>query len=176
MYDSLWPHGLQHSRLPCPSLSPRVCSNSNSCPLSQLTGWLMPSQPSHPMLPPSPPALNLSQYQEENWNYCWKGQAIKVAKNNKKGFGGRGDRGFKTCSMGISLTDYRIPKGFLACFLPLSSVPRLGTLNLPSKFHGIVPFKKGACLCAVLNRSVVSDSATPWAAVCQAPLSMGFSR
>ena len=30
---SLWPHGLQHIRLPCPSLSPRVCSNS--CPLSQ---------------------------------------------------------------------------------------------------------------------------------------------
>ena len=30
--DSLWPHGLQHSRLPCPSLSPRVYSNS--CPLS----------------------------------------------------------------------------------------------------------------------------------------------
>ena len=31
--DSLWPHGLQHTRLPCPSQSPRVCSNS--CPLSQ---------------------------------------------------------------------------------------------------------------------------------------------
>ena len=30
--DSLWPHGLQHTRLPCPSPSPRVCSNS--CPLS----------------------------------------------------------------------------------------------------------------------------------------------
>ena len=28
-----WPHGLQHARLPCPSPSPRVCSNS--CPLSQ---------------------------------------------------------------------------------------------------------------------------------------------
>jgi len=26
--DSLWPHGLQHNRLPCPSLSPGVCSNS----------------------------------------------------------------------------------------------------------------------------------------------------
>ena len=26
--DSLWPHGLQQSRLPCPSLSPGVCSNS----------------------------------------------------------------------------------------------------------------------------------------------------
>ena len=26
--DSLWPHGLQHVRLPCPSLFPGVCSNS----------------------------------------------------------------------------------------------------------------------------------------------------
>ena len=31
--DSLRSHGLQHARLSCPSLSPRVCSNS--CPLSQ---------------------------------------------------------------------------------------------------------------------------------------------
>ena len=31
MSDSLWPHGLQHTRLPCPSPTPRVCSNS--CPL-----------------------------------------------------------------------------------------------------------------------------------------------
>ena len=29
--DSLPSHGLQHARLPCPSLSPRTCSNS--CPL-----------------------------------------------------------------------------------------------------------------------------------------------
>ena len=32
MSDFLWPHGLQHARLPCPSLSPGVCSNS--CPLN----------------------------------------------------------------------------------------------------------------------------------------------
>ena len=38
MSDSLWPHGLQHTRLPCPSPSPRVCSNS--CPLSQ---WCHPT-------------------------------------------------------------------------------------------------------------------------------------
>ena len=38
MSDSLWPHGLQHARLPCPSTSPRVCSNS--CPLSQ---WCHPT-------------------------------------------------------------------------------------------------------------------------------------
>ena len=30
--DSLWPHGLQHVRVPCPSLFSWVCSNS--CPLS----------------------------------------------------------------------------------------------------------------------------------------------
>ena len=32
MSDSLRPYGLKHARLPCPSLSPRVCSDS--CPLS----------------------------------------------------------------------------------------------------------------------------------------------
>ena len=31
MSDSLQPHGLQHAWLPCPSLSPGICSNS--CPL-----------------------------------------------------------------------------------------------------------------------------------------------
>ena len=33
MSDSLWPHGLQHARLLCPSVSPRACSKP--CPLSQ---------------------------------------------------------------------------------------------------------------------------------------------
>ena len=28
MPDSLWPHGLQHTRLPCPSPTPGTCSNS----------------------------------------------------------------------------------------------------------------------------------------------------
>ena len=31
-FSSLWPHGLQASRLPCPPLSPGVCSSL--CPLS----------------------------------------------------------------------------------------------------------------------------------------------
>ena len=37
MSDSLWPHGLQHTRPPCPSQTPEVYSNS--CPLSQ---WCHP--------------------------------------------------------------------------------------------------------------------------------------
>ena len=36
--DSLWPHGLQHARLLCPSPTPRVYSNS--CPLNQ---WCHPT-------------------------------------------------------------------------------------------------------------------------------------
>ena len=37
MSNSLWPHGLRHARLPYPSPSPGLCSNS--CPLSQ---WCHP--------------------------------------------------------------------------------------------------------------------------------------
>ena len=48
MSDSLRPHGLQHTRLPCTSLSPRACSNS--CPSSQ---WC------HPTISSSPPVLLL---------------------------------------------------------------------------------------------------------------------
>ena len=36
--DSLWPQELQHTRLPCPSPTPRACSNS--CPLSR---WCHPT-------------------------------------------------------------------------------------------------------------------------------------
>ena len=45
MSNSLRPHGLQHARLPCPSPTPRVCSNS--CPLSR---WCHPTI-SSPVIP-----------------------------------------------------------------------------------------------------------------------------
>ena len=38
MSNSLWPHGLQHNRLPCPS--PTLGAYPNSCPLS---GWCHPA-------------------------------------------------------------------------------------------------------------------------------------
>ena len=50
--DSLQPHGLQNARPPCPSPTPRACSNS--CPLSQ---------PSHLLSSPFPPVFNLSHHQ-----------------------------------------------------------------------------------------------------------------
>ena len=56
MSDSLWSHGLQHTRFPCPS------------ELSEFTQthvyWVNDAiQPSHLLSSPSPPAFNLSQHQ-----------------------------------------------------------------------------------------------------------------
>ena len=47
MSNSLWPHELQHTRLPCPPLAPRVCSNS--CPLTRWC-YLTISSSAHPLL------------------------------------------------------------------------------------------------------------------------------
>ena len=46
MSDSLWPHGLQHSRVPCPSLSPKCMSIESVMPSNHLTLC-------YPLLPPS---------------------------------------------------------------------------------------------------------------------------
>ena len=55
--DTLWPHGMQHIGLPCPSPTPRVYSNSCFHHVGDAI------QPSHPLSSPSPPAFNLSQHQ-----------------------------------------------------------------------------------------------------------------
>ena len=65
----LWPHGLQTPSL----LSPRICSNSGllsqwcyptiSSSVAPFSSWVNDAiQPSHPLSPPSPPALYLSQH------------------------------------------------------------------------------------------------------------------
>ena len=74
MSSSLWPHGMphgmQHARIPCPSLSPGA--GSNSCPLSQ---WYLTAISSSvvPFSCPSP-----SQHQGL---FQWVGSLHQVAKN-----------------------------------------------------------------------------------------------
>ena len=68
--DSLRPHGLQHTRLPCPSLTPGGYSNS----FHQVSDAI---QPSHPLLSPSPPTFNLSQHQGL---FKWVSSSHQVAK------------------------------------------------------------------------------------------------
>ena len=58
MSNSLWPHGLQRARLPCPSPSPEIYSNS--CPLSR---WYHPTIASSATLFSScPQSFPLSQF------------------------------------------------------------------------------------------------------------------
>ena len=66
-------HKLQHTRLLYPSLSPGVCSNLMLCPLSW---WCHPTILSSTTCP-SPPALNLSRYQDL---LQWVGFSHRVAK------------------------------------------------------------------------------------------------
>ena len=54
--NSLWPHGLQHTRLPCPSPTPGACSNSYSS-----RWWCHPAISSSAS--PSPPAFTFAQHQ-----------------------------------------------------------------------------------------------------------------
>ena len=56
MSDALQPHGLQHTRLPCPSSTRRACSTH----VHQVSDAI---QPSHPLSSPSLSAFNLSQRQ-----------------------------------------------------------------------------------------------------------------
>ena len=68
--DSLWPHEPQHTRPPYPSPTPRAYPNS--------CDWVSDAiQPSHPLLSPSPPALNLSQHQ---CLFKWVSSSHQVAK------------------------------------------------------------------------------------------------
>ena len=54
--NSLWPHGLQHARPPCPSPTSETCSNY----VHQVSDAI---QLSHPLSSPPPPAFSLSQHQ-----------------------------------------------------------------------------------------------------------------
>ena len=75
MSDSLWPHGLQKARPPCPSPTPRVYSNS--CPLSQwchstILSSIVPFS-SHLQSFPASGSLQMSQF------FASGGQSIEVS-------------------------------------------------------------------------------------------------
>ena len=72
MSDSSWPHGLQHTRLPCPSLSPGVCPSS--CPLNQ---WCHPIISSSVELYSScPQFFPASGSFPMSWLFASRGQSI----------------------------------------------------------------------------------------------------
>ena len=62
----LWPHGLQHAMLPCPSITP----GATQIHVHHLGDAI---QLAHPLLSPSPPTFNLSQHQGL---FHWVGSSI----------------------------------------------------------------------------------------------------
>ena len=75
MSDSLQPYELQHTRLPCPSSTPRV--HSDSCPSSQ---WCH-SAISSSVIPFSscPQSLPVSESFPMSQHFAWGGQSIGVS-------------------------------------------------------------------------------------------------
>ena len=70
MSNPLQPHGLQHTRLPCPSPTTGACSN--------YVHWVYDAiQRSHPLSSPSPPAFNLSLHRGL---FQWVSSSLQVAK------------------------------------------------------------------------------------------------
>ena len=73
--DSLWPHEPQHTRSPCPSLTPRI--HPNSCPLSQ---WCHPTISSSVIpFPSCPQSLQASGSFPMSQLFTWGGQGIEVS-------------------------------------------------------------------------------------------------
>ena len=76
---TLWPHGLQHARPPCPSLSPRVCPSS--CSLNQ---WCHPTiSSSVTLFSCCPQSLPASGSFLISWLFTSGGQNIGLGWNPK---------------------------------------------------------------------------------------------
>ena len=165
--DSLWPYGLQHARLPCPSPTPGACSNS--CASSR---WCHPAISSS-IIPFSSclQSFPTSESFPMNWLFESGGQSIGASASttfllmNIQGW------------FPLGLTD------FLAVQRTLKSLPQ--HYNSKASFFGAQPLWFNYHIHISLSTSLkvkmksishVRLFATPWTAACQAPLPMGFSR
>ena len=148
--NSLWPHGLQHIRLPCPLLSPRICSDL--CPPSQ---WCHPSISSSVTPFSSCPQSFLSGSFPLSRLLASGGQKI-----------------------GASVSESVLPRNISleVSFFPamkwITEAPRW-SIESPSGFFS-------SWHVSVTPGGLVTKSCptlvTPWTVAGQAPLSMGFSR
>ena len=91
MFYSLWPHGLQHTRPPCPSPTPR--DYSNSCPLSwwchpNISSSVVPfsssSATANIKCNPTPSQINTNHHLLKTELYSF---TVQEARCSKSGFG-----------------------------------------------------------------------------------------
>ena len=91
------PHGLQHARLPCPSPTPRACSNS--CPSSW---WCHPIILCHPLLPLPSISPSVRVFFNESvlhirWPKYWSFSSASVLPKSIQGILGLTDWIFLQC-------------------------------------------------------------------------------
>ena len=163
--DSLGLHGLQHTRLPCPLLSPRVCSNLR--PLN----WCCHPTISSTVIPFSscPQSFPASESFPVSWLFASGGQSIgasvsaSVLPMNIQDWFPLGWTGL------ISLLFKGLSKSLLQHHSSKASVLWCSAFFMAQLSH--------PCMLLLLSQfSRVRLFATPWTAACQASLSITNSR
>ena len=145
--DSLQPHESRHSRLPCPSPTPRV--HPNSCPStthSSVLAWRIPGMGEPGRLP---------SMGSHRVGHDWSDLAAAACPSSQ------------WCHPAISSSVVR----FSSC---LQSLPASGSFPVRQLFAwGGQSIRVSASAVKFLSHV---RFATPWTVACHAPLSMGFSR
>ena len=164
MSDSLWPHGLQHARVSCPSPVPRACSNSR--PSSQ---WCHPTISSS-IIPfsscsqyfPASGSFPVSQFFAIRWPKYWN-FSFCISPSNEYS---------RLISFRIDWFDLLAVRGTLKSLLQynFSTLCFLYSRTLTSIHDYWKNHEKWKSL------SCVQFFVTPWTVAHQAPPSMGFSR
>ena len=155
---SLWSHGLQHARLPCPSLSPRV--GSNPCLLIQWCYLTISSSvvpfPSCLQSFPASGSFSLGQFFTSGGQSI--GASISVLLMNIQGW----------FTLGLTHLMSLQSKGLSRVFF--------STTIWKHQFFSIQPSLWPMSRCVLSHFSHAWLFATPWTITQQAPLSMGFSK
>ena len=118
MSDSLQPHELQHTRLPCPSPSPGVCSNS--CPLSRrchptISSFVAPFS----LCPPSFPASGsfpVSWFFASGGQSIWALASASVLPMNIQGWSPKGLLRWQTLGIIMSQSTHHGPMRLISSF------------------------------------------------------------
>jgi len=150
MSDSLWPHGLQHTRLPCPSPTPGAYSNS--CPLSR---WC------HPTI-----SSSVIPFSSRLQSFLASG-SFPMSQ-----FFASGDQ-----SIGVSASASVLPMNIQDWF-PLGLTALISLLSKGLSRDPLVSILclSGIFNSVQFSRSVMSDSATPWITAHQASVSITNSQ
>ena len=165
MANSLWPHGLQHARFPCP-LSLGVCSNHVHWGYDAI-------QPTHLLSPSSPPALNLSQNRDL---FQWVGSLHQVAKVLHLVMVMRSPVLANWCSLRLGFhfpTQTRIQRVVLVAHSCLTLWNPMDSSRPGFSVHGILQARVQECVSMPSSRG--SSWSRDWTASLMSPPSAGGS-